>query len=344
MIPLQDLPNRLQSSLAPLYVIYGEEILIALEAADQIRRSAGMQGFTEREIFTVESGFSWSTLTYTHQALSLFSNKKLIELRIPSGKPGTEGSQVLIRYVEQLAPDTLTLIILPKLDKVTQNSKWFKALSAHGELIAAQPVGRSHLPIWVQARLKLQQQHLSADALIFFCERVEGNLLAAHQEIQKLALLYPAGEINLSALQDAIVNVARYDVFKLTEALLMQDAVRFCRMLRGLIAEGEAATLILWVLAEEIRTLLAIGQGIAKKIPMAELLRTHRVWGERAKLVEPMLRQLNARHLREALMRCAHIDTLIKGLAPGHIEDALQAIGLSLIPATADPFLSRIPA
>lgn len=341
MLRPQDLARHLEASLKPLYIIYGEEALLALEAADQLRAAAKRQGFIEREVLTVESGFSWSQLVYAHQSLSLFADRKMVELRIPTGKPGSEGSNTLITFSNQLAPDTLTLILLPKLDKTTLNSKWFKALAAQGECIHAQAIDHAHLPAWIQGRLNQQKQYLHPDALAFLCDRVEGNLLAAHQEIQKLALLYPEGEISLSTLQDAIVNVARYDVFKLTESLLQRDPVRYSRMLRGLIAEGESPVLILWAVTEEIRTLLKIGQGRAHGTGIAELCRTHRVWGDKARLIEPMLQQLSAQQLKQALQEAARIDAMIKGLAPGQVEDALLALGLSLIKITAGSFQLR---
>jgi DNA polymerase-3 subunit delta len=341
MINPAELAHHLHAPLKPLYTIYGEETLLVLEAADQLRTAARMQGYSEREVLTVESGFQWAQLIYANQSLSLFSNKKMIELRIPTGKPGSEGSNALISYAECLSSDTLTLILLPKLDKATLNSKWFKALASKGECIAAQPIQRTHLPAWIQGRLKAQQQSLQADALAFLCDRVEGNLLAAHQEIQKLALLFPPGEISLSTLQDAIVNAAKYDIFKLTEALLQGDPVRFTRMLRGLLAEGEAPNLILWVITDEIRTLLKVGQGRARGASMAELCRTHRIWGDKAKWIEPMLAQLTSQQLKRALLEAARIDAMIKGLLPGQVEDALEALGLSLIHQTAPCFQIR---
>jgi DNA polymerase-3 subunit delta len=342
MINPAELTHHLQTPLKPLYTVYGEETLLALEAADQIRAAACAQGYREREVMTVEAGFQWAQLIYASQSLSLFSHKKLIELRIPTGKPGSEGSNALMRYAECLPIDTLTLILLPKLDKTTLQSKWFKALVQAGEGIAAQPISRTHLPAWIQARLKAQQQILVGEALAFLCDRVEGNLLAAHQEIQKLALLYPPGEINLSKVQDATVNAARYDIFKLTEALLQRDPVRFTRMLRGLLAEGEAPHLILWVITDDIRTLLKVGQGRARGISMAELCRTHRLWGDKAKLIEPMLSHLTSQQLKRALLEAARIDAMVKGLMPGQVEDALEALGLALIHPSASCFQIRI--
>jgi len=341
MIHAGELARHLTGPLKSLYIIYGEETLLALEAADLLRATARARGFVEREVLTVEPGFSWAKLKHATQSLSLFADKKCIELRIPTGKPGIEGSIALINYATCLSDDVFTLIVLPKLDKATLASKWFTALANAGGCIAAQTIDRSHLPAWIQGRLKQQQQSLHADALAFLCDRTEGNLLAAQQEIQKLALLHPPGDISLAALQDAIVNVARYDVFKLTESLLQRDPARYIRMLRGLIAEGEAPHLILWAITDEIRTLLKLGQGRARGISINELCRTYRIWGDKSKWIEPMLDQLRAQQLKSALLEAAHIDAMIKGLVPGQVEDALEALGLSLINQTADRFTTR---
>lgn len=342
MIRTEELAHHLASGLSPLYLIYGEEALLALEAADSLRRYAFEQGFTEREILTVETGFNWSQLLHTQQSLSLFSEKKIIELRVTSGKPGIEGSQALIDYAAHLPStlaDTLTLILLPKLDKTTLNSKWFTALKNKGQVIHAQTIDRTHLPHWIQTRLHTQKQKLTPDALMFLCDRVEGNLLAAHQEIQKLALLHPEGEINLKNLEESIADVARYDVFKLSETILQDNPIRYIRMLKGLLAIGEAPTLILWILTEEIRTLLKIGQARARGGNMAELYRTHRIWGEKTKWIESALKSLTASQLKHALLEAARIDAMIKGLIHENVEDALVGLGLSLMNTTAHRFV-----
>ena len=333
------------ANLRPLYLIYGEETLLALEAADYLRRQARARGFTEREVLTVETGFNWSYLLHAQQSLSLFSEKKLIELRIASGKPGVDGSQALIDYAAQLSSsltDTILLILLPKLDKTALNSKWFTALKDKGECIHAQAIERNRLPHWVQTRLRSQQQSLTPEALVFLCDRVEGNLLAAHQEIQKLALLYPTGELTLKELEANLNDMARYDVFKLGEAILQDNPQRYLRMLRGLLAEGEAPTLILWTLTEEIRILLKVGQARARGANLSEIYRTHRIWGDKPKWIESALNHLSAQQLKHALLQAAHIDAMIKGLISANIEDALIALGLSLMSKTAQRFIRTI--
>ncbi len=326
-----ELPRALTRGLAPLYVIHGDEALLALESAQLIRDHARAAGYTERDILMVESGFDWSRLAMSGNSFSLFSEKKLIDLRIPTGKPGIEGAKVLESQAKNLPPDTLYLITLPKLDRTGLNSKWFSALAAAGEVVEVRTIERHQLPVWISGRLAKQKQNLPPPAMDFLVDRVEGNLLAAHQEIQKLALLYPEGEICFEDLQAAISNVARYDVFQLGAALLEGDPARFVRMLDGLRAEGEAPHLVLWALAEELRTLYRIGKGRSEKIALAQLFKDHRVWGEKQKLIERALPRINAAKLRKALAHAARIDELNKGIGEGEVWDELLDLALPLM-------------
>lgn len=328
------LAQQLQGRLAPLYVISSDEHLLALEAADQIRRAARAAGYTEREVLTVERSFKWGALLAANQSQSLFGDKKLIELRIPSGKPGKDGAQAIQEYIQQLSDDNLCLISLPKLDWATQKAAWVSSLQQAAVYLDIPNVERAQLPNWIAQRLAQQQQSTERAALDFIAERVEGNLLAAHQEIQKLALLYPAGKLNLQQVTDAVLNVARYDVFKLNEAMLAGDVARLVRMLKGLEGEGEALPLVLWAMSEEIRTLLKLKAGQAEGRPLAALLKEYRIWGGREKWMDGALRRLSLAQLQQALQTAAHIDKLVKGLrAPqfaGDAWDALLQLGLSI--------------
>ncbi|MDK2122496.1 DNA polymerase III subunit delta [Parachitinimonas caeni] len=326
-----ELPGRLKTSLAPIYLVHGEETLIALEAIEAIRAAARLNGYTERDVLTVEPGFSWSHLAMAANAGSLFADRKILELRIPNGKPGTEGSEALCRYAADPPPDTLLVISLPKLDKTQTSSKWFTALSEAGVTLAAQTIDRHGLPAWITERLHRQSQQLDAEALEFLVERVEGNLLAARQEIDKLALLHPPGKLDLAAVRSAIANVARYDVFQLGEAMLAGDPLRYARMLEGLKAEGEAPNLVLWAITEEARNLLKIGQGRARGVAMPQLLRECRIWGDKQKLIEPALSRLKASQLKAALAHAARIDRLVKGVGHGDVWDELLNLGLRLV-------------
>ncbi|GIZ53246.1 DNA polymerase III subunit delta [Noviherbaspirillum aridicola] len=331
---LDALDAQLSKSLAPLYVISSDEHLLALEAADKIRRAARAQGFTEREVLVVERSFKWGELLAANQSQSLFGDRKLIELRIPTGKPGKDGGQALQDYAASLSPDNLTLITLPRLDWQTGKSAWVAALQRAAVYIEIPLVERAQLPNWIGARLAAQNQSMDRQSLDFIADRVEGNLLAAHQEIQKLALLHPAGKLGFEQVQDAVLNVARYDVFKLNEAMLAGDSARLVRMIEGLKGEGEALPLVLWAMAEEIRTLLRLKAGAADGRPLGVLMKEYRIWGPREKLMEPALRRLRLPLLESALREAAQIDKMVKGLRArayaGDAWDALLQLGLKL--------------
>ncbi|MBI1771539.1 MAG: DNA polymerase III subunit delta [Burkholderiales bacterium] len=331
------LDGHLAKTLAPLYVITSDEHLLALEAADKIRRTAKAQGFYEREILTVERSFKWGALLAANQSQSLFGDKKLIDLRIPTGKPGKDGGQALQDYVTNLSPDNLTLITLPKLDWATQKAAWVGSLQQAAVYIDIPLVERNQLPGWISLRLSLQQQSADRQSLDFIADRVEGNLLAAHQEIQKLALLHPPGKLSFEQIHDAVLNVARYDVFKLNEAMLAGDVARLVRMLNGLKGEGEALPLVLWAMAEEIRTLLKLKSGMAQGRPLSALLKEYRIWGPREKLMDPALRRVSLANLRVALQEASQVDKMVKGLRAkafaGDPWDALLQLGLRVAKA-----------
>lgn len=328
------LQAHLAKPLAPLYVITSDEHLLALEAADQIRKAARAQGLTEREVLVVERSFKWGALLEANQSQSLFGDRKLIELRIPSGKPGKEGGQALQNYAANLSPDNVTLITLPKLDWATQKTAWVGALQQAGVYIDIPLVERNQLPNWIGTRLAAQKQSADRQGIDFIAERVEGNLLAAHQEIQKLALLYPEGKLSFEQIHDAVLNVARYDVFKLNEAMLAGDSARLTRMLEGLRGEGEALPLVLWAVAEEIRTLLKLKAGMSQGRPLGMLLKEFRIWGPRERLMEPALRRLSLPTLETALQEAAQIDKMVKGLRAkafaGDPWDAMLQLGLKV--------------
>lgn len=324
----EELPRHLARGLAPLYVIHGEATLLAIEAADAIRAAARTAGYGEREVFIAEQHFKWEALRNSAQSLSLFAERKVIDLRIPSGKPGVEGAQALQDHCANLPPDTVTLISLPKLEGAAFKSKWFAALDQHGLVISADEVTLNALPQWIANRLQRQQQDADRDTLTFLARRVEGNLLAALQEIQKLALLFPPGTLSFEQVSGAVMDVARYDVFKLSEAMLEGDAARYAHILDGLRAEGTATVLILWALAEDIRLLARIARAGPQRGNLDQILREARVWGLKKPLVERAARRFNAAFAERALQRAAQIDRLIKGLRQGDVWDELLQLGL----------------
>jgi DNA polymerase-3 subunit delta len=325
----EQLDAHLQKNLEGLYVVHGDEPLLALEAADAIRARARKAGFSERSVFSVERSFDWGALLASSAGMSLFGDKKIIELRIPTGKPGTAGSEAIVSFCEGLSADTLALVVLPRLDRAGQNSAWFKTLSARGVLINIWPVERARLPEWIAGRLAKQKQRAGRDTLTFLADSVEGNLLAAHQEVQKLALLLPEGELPFEAVRDAVLNVARYDALKLSEAMLAGDKARLVRMLEGLRAEGEAPPRILWILAEEIRAIARVQEGLSRGRPLADVFRDARVWGEaRQTLVGRAARRMARDALLAALKHAALIDRVSKGVARGDAWDELLQLGL----------------
>jgi DNA polymerase-3 subunit delta len=344
-IRADQLTQHLSKGLRPLYTVWGDEALLAQEAGDAIRTAARAAGCSERQVHTVAGNhFDWSSLLGASMAMSLFADRQLIEIRIPSGKPGKDGSEALQRYCENLSDDVVTLVLLPRLDRAQQGSAWFTALAQAGVTIRVDAVDRQALPQWIAQRLALQQQRVRGGdegqrSLAFFADRVEGNLLAAHQEIQKLALLYPAGELSFEQIEAAVLNVARYDVFKLGEAVLAGQVARALRMLDGLRAEGEAAVLVHWTLAEDIRALKRVKDALASGKPMPMALREARVWGVKERLMEraaPLLGDSALAHLLDAAHVC---DGLVKGLRhpdwPADAWEALKRLALMTLQQTA---------
>lgn len=327
-ITSEDLPRHLASGLKPLYVVYGDALLLAIEAADSIRAAARAAGYTERETYTAEQHFKWSELRNSAHNLSLFASRKVIDLRIPSGKPGVEGGQALQDYCADLGEEVLTLVSLPKLDKTAQNSKWFGVLQQHGVMVTADDIPRSALPRWIAGRLKRQEQSTDNATLEFLADRSEGNLLAAFQEIRKLALLFPAGPLSFDQVKDSVMDVARYDIFKLSEAMLAGNAVRYTRILDGLRAEGTATVLILWAISEEIRTLGKVLQASPQGGDLKNALRDARVWGPRQGSIETALRRIRFPHVARAIQHAARVDKTIKGLRQGDVWDELLQLGL----------------
>ncbi|MBX3585145.1 MAG: DNA polymerase III subunit delta [Ramlibacter sp.] len=329
------LSQHLQRGLKSLYTLHGDEPLLIQEAADAIRAEARVQGFTERTVHTVAGAhFDWSEVLAAGGSLSLFADKQIVEIRIPSGKPGKEGSPALQQLAQaaQGNDSTLTLVILPRLDKMTKGGAWFGALDSFGVTLQVEPVERNALPQWIAQRLSRQDQRVAAGdegqrTLQFFADRVEGNLLAAHQEIQKLALLYPAGELSWAQVESAVLNVARYDVFKLSEAVLGGQAARVLRMLDGLQAEGEAEVLVHYTLAEDIRALKRVKDSLAAGRPLPMALREQRIWGIRERLFERVLPRLTPVAI-DNLLHSAHlVDGIVKGLkAPDWPTEGWQAL------------------
>ncbi|MBT9506386.1 DNA polymerase III subunit delta [Rhodoferax sp.] len=334
-LALSQLAAHLQKGLKSLYTLHGDEPLLMQEAADTIRTLARTQGYTERTSHTVAGAhFDWSEVLAAGGSLSLFADKQIVELRIPSGKPGKEGSPAIQQLAEQSRGNdsTLTLVMLPRLDKMTRSGAWFGALESFGVTIQIDPIERNALPQWIAQRLAAQGQRVASGedgqrTLQFFADRVEGNLLAAHQEIQKLALLFEAGELGFDQVESAVLNVARYDVFKLSEAVLGGHSARVQRMLDGLQAEGEAEVLVHYTLSEDIRALKRVKDAMAQGRPMPMALREQRVWGVKERLFERVLPRLSDVDLLNLLQAAHQVDGIVKGLKqPDWPTDGWQAL------------------
>jgi len=332
---LNQLQAHLGKGLRALYTLHGDEPLQQQEAADSIRAAARAAGYSERSSHTVAGAhFDWSAVLAAGGSLSLFADKQILEIRIPSGKPGKDGSQALQQLAESAPGNdgTLTLVMLPRLDKATKSGAWFSALDAHGVTLQIDPIERQALPPWIAQRLAAQGQRVAAGeegqrTLQFFADRVEGNLLAAHQEIQKLALLYPLGELQAAQIEQAVLNVARYDVFKLSDAVLSGQLARVQRMLDGLQAEGVAEVLVHWALAEDIRALKRVKDAIGAGRPLPMALREQRIWGVKERLFERIVPRLGDQAAAQLLQSAHTVDGIVKGLkAPGWPQDGWQAL------------------
>ena len=327
-IDSEQLTRHLEAGLKPLYVVTGDALLLAIEAADSIRSAARKAGYSERETFVVEQYFKWAELRNSAQSLSLFAERKVMDIRIPSGKPGVEGAQALQDHVENMSPDILTLISLPKLDKTTQNSKWYGALLKHAVVVQADDIARNALPAWLAGRLNRQGQSAEPATLEFLADRSEGNLLAAYQEVQKLALLYPNGVLSFEQVKDAVMDVARYDISKLSEAMLLGNAERYARILEGLRAEGTATVLVLWAVSEDIRKLGKVVQVMQRGSNASSAMREARIWGANLNLIEQAARRFKLVQIERAMLQAARLDKTIKGLRTGDVWDELLQLGL----------------
>jgi len=325
-----DLTEHLARGVKPLYVVHGDEPLLALEAGDAIRAAARAAGAAEREVLVVEPGFKWDAFLAANANASLFGDRRFVDLRIPSGKPGVEGGKALEAYAAQPNPDNVTLVTLPRLDRATQASAWFAALAAAGVTVAVYPVERDALPGWIADRLARQRQRASRETLAFLADNCEGNLLAARQEIEKLALLLPEGELDHATVEAAVADVARYDVFELSEAWLAGDAARAVRVLRALAAEGEAATLAVWQLSEDIHALAAVTTMMRNGTPAAAAVRTARVWGRRQSAMARAVQRVPPSLIAPLLVATASLDALAKGIGRGNVWDELESAALTL--------------
>lgn len=317
--------------LSAAYLIHGEEELLRIEALDAIRSAARSQQYNEREVINIETGFDWASLLSSVHSVGLFADKKLLEIHIPSGKPGKEGAAVLQQLAEQLPENTCLLLILPKLERLQTQSKWFSSWAKNAQIFEAKSINQNALPQWIKNRLAAQNLNIDNDALALFAEKVEGNLLAAKQEIDKLALIHPAGHtVTLDDAQTAVANVARFDIFLLSAAWMSGNSERVLRLLEGLASEGNEPVLLLWVISEDIRTLIRLLAALKQGKSISEMRQSLRLWGEKQTLAPQAAKRIGIRRLLEALQICAFIDRQIKGAEEGNAWAEIKHLFLSL--------------
>ena len=320
-IALRQLDANLRKGMAPIYAIHGPEALLALEAADRIREAARKSGATSREVFFAEPGADWNRFGVGAANLSLFASKRLVELRIPTGKPGAEGGKAIEAYCANPPDDAVTLVMLPELEWQQLKTKWFEALDRAAVVVEARCVTRDELPEWLAERLARQGQKASVETLEWLADRVEGNLLAARQEVEKLALLLPQGEVTIEAIREAVTDVSRFERDALLDAIYAGDTARIPRVVASLEAGGEPLPLLLWVLAEEVRTMMAFA---ANQRPRRFLP------PERSAQVQQAARRHGARSFDALLLQLHRIDRMIKGIEADDPWDAVVDFAMAL--------------
>ncbi len=326
----EQLPGHLSRELAPVYLVYGDEPLQIREALDAIRGTARARGFVERQVFDAERGFDWASLRGEADSLSLFAAQRLLEVRIPTGKPGEAGARALREYAQNPPPEILLLVSVGKLEASAQRSAWVNALDGAGVVVQARPLDRRRLASWVQRRAAGVGVELSDEAASLLADRGEGNMLACAQEIDKLGLLYGPGSVNLQEALAAVFDNARYTLFALVDSALGGDTGRSVRILAGLQAEGIDPVLISWALGRELRQLCSMAHDLARGASLGKVLATHKVWESRKGLCGAALRRHKPAHLRDLLRGLGKIDAIIKGASAGDAWIELTRLCLRL--------------
>jgi len=321
------LDRHLKNDLAAIYFVCGDEPLQVMESADQIRAMARQRDYSEREVMDVDAQFDWSQLLDSANSMSLFAEKRILELRLPTGKPGKVGSKILQEYAQRPADDAILIISSGKLESSSKNTKWFKTLDQQGVVIQCWPVNVDQLPGWIDQRLQSKGIAAERDAVQLLADRVEGNLLAAAQEVDKLFLLHGAGKLNVEQTAAAVADSARYSIYDLVDNALAGDVVRTARIIGGLKNEGVEPVLMLWALSREVRMMAKICEAnISPDAAMSKL----RVWENRKALIRKALSRHGAAHWKVFLKRCAKIDKVIKGVEQGRAWDELLMLSTQI--------------
>ncbi|MFV1981928.1 MAG: DNA polymerase III subunit delta [Thiohalomonadales bacterium] len=329
-IYFNNLEQQLTTSLQPVYIVSGDEPFQVQQAIKLIREKAVEQGYSNRELLFIEKGFSWSDFSMSKNSLSLFAEKKILELRMPNGKPGKEGGQMLVEYCENISSDTLLLIVTNKLEKATTTTKWFKSILNVGVSVTIWPIEGTELRSWVISRLNLRNLKTSENALQILVDRIEGNLLAADQEIEKLSLICPSNELTLDIVEQSVADSARYDIFKLADEALKGELKHIPRILYGLKSEGITPLLINWSLSKEIRSLLKMKSCLENGDAMELVFRQQRVWDKRKIMVRNALNRHSIASLQALLRKSNKTDRIIKGNEIGNLWDELLQLSLGI--------------
>jgi DNA polymerase-3 subunit delta len=305
--------SHLQKNLAPCYLVSGDEHLLVAEALDAIRATARERGFLSRDLHIAAAGFDWSALRNSSANLSLFAEHRMVELRLPTGKPGKEGGAAIIDLIQQTGPDLMLIVVTPKLDRNTQSAKWVKALDAAGVNLTIWPIGPRELPGWIGERMRRAGLQPNREAVAMIADRVEGNLLAAGQEIEKLRLLLGEGPVTVAEVSAAVANSSRFDVFKLVDAALAGDARRAIRVLSGLQAEGVEPVIIVWSLTRELRMLASLAGMLANGVNLGSAMKKARVWSSREGLVRACVARHQSKDFHRMLKASGQADRAAKG-------------------------------
>lgn len=329
-INVDQLARQLQRGLTPIYFVYGEELLLVEECCQAIRTTAQAASYLDHQIMTVESGFDWNGFFASTQSLSLFAERRLIELRLPSGKPGEIGAKILTEIAERASTDIVLLVSCGKLDKATREAKWAKALESAGVAVALYPLEAQHWPAWIRRRMESKGLKPGPGVVELLTHRMEGNLLACAQEIDKFSLRFGAGAVSLDDIEGNLSDNARYNVFALTDACLRGEAVSVERILNSLRGEGVEPILVLWALAREARELAQMAAQLKAGQPLPQVLETRRVWAKRKPLVSGALKRLSFEATQDLLLGAARADRILKGRGAGDVWQELQCLAFGM--------------
>lgn len=325
-----DLERHLQQGLQPVYLISGDEPLLVDEALAALREAARQAGFTEREVLDADAGFDWGALHAASMSMSLFAERRVIELRLNNGKTGQNGGKAIAEYCQDPPPDVLLLINAGQMEPKQRNAAWVKAVDGAGAVVQAWPVPLNQLPEWVAGRMRAAGLQPTTEAAALVAERAEGNLLAAVQEIEKLRLIHGAGPLDVEDARAAVTESARFDVFDLTDAALAADTTRVTRVARVLREEGVEPTLVLWALARELRTLIELRGALDAGEAQAQVFQRLRIWKSRQGLLGQAARRATVRQWEGLLARAAHADRVNKGAATGRPWDELIQLSTAM--------------